>query len=665
MRRWLTAVLFCAAGVIAPAAVAAPVSADTDALRLISQAFNVTATGSVTMTVQLPPALAAGGTDFSVSITAYRPIVGRDAVTAAIAGELNRSVDTVELDADQVFRTVPGQLQFVVPVEVTTRTRSALQMSKPGLYPVLVEYRTGGDAVAELITFLHPLLVAFVASTRQPVQLDDLGDVVLDDSAIAELTRLADLLAASPVPFTVQVPPVVLSALADTDPALSRRLVAAIGRNDILSAPVLPIDVSSAAAAGRDALYTQWLRDGEDALAAAVDTPSRRTLVLATSPVTTDGATLLRSLGARLLVMPAAVFDALPASPATTADSTGLVGLDVGDGVTLDGVIVDRAVAAALDRAANDPVLTAIQVASDLLAARAAIATGDTGGTGDSGGAGDPSRHGVTIGAADLGVPGIEPFVSIAELLADTPRLVRVTSLDDLSVRADRVEQDGEPLVATLPADADGEVGRLSALADELAVQSVAVASMLPDGDRIAAEWARLTSLLPTSALSDDQVAGIADRIRQQQRGFLEAIEVPVGFSVNLTGRRGTVRVNLRNNSEVPLDVRVRLTSSKLQFPDGEPPVVALQPGVFTEVQFNVVALSNGRLPATLDVFTPEGDTRLAPPVPVTLSLTALSGIGNLVTGAALLVLLTWWVRHIRKGRRQRAAEAATTLTDS
>jgi len=60
-----------------------------------------------------------------------------------------------------------------------------------------------------------------------------------------------------------------------------------------------------------------------------------------------------------------------------------------------------------------------------------------------------------------------------------------------------------------------------------------------------------------------------------------------------------------------------------------------------------------------------EGDTRLAPPVPVTLSLTALSGIGNLVTGAALLVLLTWWVRHIRKGRRQRAAEAATTLTDS
>lgn len=680
MKRWLAGVAFCAAIVAVPAAPASPVAADTDTLRLVSQGFNVTATGAVTMTVQLPSSLEPSGTDFSVSITAYRPIVGREAVSAAIAGELNRSVDTVELEADQVFQTVPGQLQFVVPVEVTTRTRTALQMSKPGLYPVLVEYRVGGDAVAELITFLHrvpsdkeeeetPLSVAFVASTLQPVRLDDRGDVLLDTATIDELTQLADLLAASPVPLTVQVPPAVLSALADSDPALSRRLVAAIGRNDLLSVPVLPIDVSSAAAAGRDALYTQWLRDGEDALAATVDTPSRRTLVFATTAVTTEGATLLRSLGARLVVMPAAVFDALPASPAATVDTTGLVGLDVGDGATLDSVIVDRAVATTLERGGNDRVLTAIQVASELLAVRAAIAAGDAADGADASGTSsragnDPSRHGVTIGAADLGVPGIEPFVSIAELLADTPGL-RVTSLDDLSVRADRVEQDGEPVMAALPADADGEVGRRSTLADELAVQSVAVASMLPDGDRIVAEWARLTSLLPTSALADEQVTGIAERIREQQRGFLEAIEVPAGFSVNLTGRRGTVRVKLRNNSEVPLDVRVRLTSSKLQFPDGAPPVVALQPGAFTEVQFDVVALSNGRIPATLDVFTPEGDTRLAPPVPVTLSLTALSGIGNLVTGAALLVLLTWWVRHIRKGRRLRAAQAATTLTDS
>jgi hypothetical protein len=46
--------------------------------------------------------------------------------------------------------------------------------------------------------------------------------------------------------------------------------------------------------------------------------------------------------------------------------------------------------------------------------------------------------------------------------------------------------------------------------------------------------------------------------------------------------------------------------------------------------------------------------------VPLTASVNALSGVGNLVTGAGLLVLLTWWVRHIRKNRRQRRAAEAS-----
>jgi hypothetical protein len=59
-------------------------------------------------------------------------------------------------------------------------------------------------------------------------------------------------------------------------------------------------------------------------------------------------------------------------------------------------------------------------------------------------------------------------------------------------------------------------------------------------------------------------------------------------------------------------------------------------------------------------VFTPLGDVRLAPAVPLTASITNLAGVGNLVTGAALLVLLTWWVRHFRRNQRgRRAAEAA------
>jgi len=656
-RRHVTAALAGSIGplIVCAALAAAPVPVGAEGpqpLQLVAQSFNVTATGSITMTVQVPAAVEAVDADFSVSITAYRPVSGREAVASALGGELNRSVDTVELEPEQLFRPVRGQLQFVVPVEVTTRTRTALQMSKPGVYPVLVEYRVGGDESAELVTFVHrvpsdketsnpPLPVAFTAATLQPVRLADDGAVVIDQPTVDELQRLTDLLDRSPVPITVQVPPAVLGRLADTEPTLARRLTAAIERNDLLSSPALPIDVSSAAAAGKEALYTQWLRDGEDALAVAVDQPSQRTLVFTPSPVTAGGATLLRDLGARLLVMPPDTFGALGPDEEVRQPS-GLVGLDLGDGVSIDAAVIDSTTAASLERA--DHLMAAIVTASDFLAAAAAIAE-----------TGDPTRHGFVVGTRDLGVPPLEPFLTITELLAETPGL-RVTTLDDLAVRADRVTVDGETVLLTLPDTASDEVARRSALADELAVQSVAVASMLADGDRRTVEWERLIGLLPSAGLSDAQATAISTRIRQEQQNILSAVEVPDGFSVNLTGRRGTVRVSLRNNAAVPLDVRVRMTASKLQFPEPST-VVTLAPGSFTEVQIEVVALSNGRIPATLDIYTPEGDTRLAPPVPVTLSLTALSGIGNLVTGAALLVLLTWWVRHFRRGRRQTRLE--------
>jgi hypothetical protein len=71
-------------------------------------------------------------------------------------------------------------------------------------------------------------------------------------------------------------------------------------------------------------------------------------------------------------------------------------------------------------------------------------------------------------------------------------------------------------------------------------------------------------------------------------------------------------------------------------------------------------ARSNGRFPVTLDVFTPLGDVRLGTPIPLTANVRGLSGLGNLVTGAALLVLLSWWFRHLQRNRRKRHATQAS-----
>lgn len=71
-------------------------------------------------------------------------------------------------------------------------------------------------------------------------------------------------------------------------------------------------------------------------------------------------------------------------------------------------------------------------------------------------------------------------------------------------------------------------------------------------------------------------------------------------------------------------------------------------------------ARSNGRFPVTLDVFPPLGDVRLGTPIPLTANVRGLSGLGNLVTGAALLVLLSWWFRHLQRNRRRRQSAKAS-----
>ena len=57
-------------------------------------------------------------------------------------------------------------------------------------------------------------------------------------------------------------------------------------------------------------------------------------------------------------------------------------------------------------------------------------------------------------------------------------------------------------------------------------------------------------------------------------------------------------------------------------------------------------------------ITTPEGDIAVAPTTELTVHATTLSGFGVVLTVGALLVLATWWVRHIRRTRRNKATAA-------
>jgi hypothetical protein len=648
------------------AATSTPVSVGGSAfaprLGLIAQTFNVAADGTIDFTIELPSGIGLESVpDATLVVTAYSQVDGRSDVASAIGGSLPRSLDSVDLSVAALEHPTPAQLRAVIPLETDTRSADRLQLPQSGVYPLMIEVYEGSEVLAELLTFVHrlptadegyeaELPLAMVVATEEPVMLDADLNVTVDDDALEELATLADVLEASAVPMAVRVPPALLAALPDAGPegaALAERLRPLLRRNDLISAPSLPLDPSLAASAGQQALYTQWLRDGEDILGDVAATSSSSNIAIVDEPLSQAGGALLRDLGARLLVLPVALYDDLPGTLGGFTDSSQLVQIEVNPGVTVDAAVVDRAIDNTLARETSTPVLTAINTTADLLAMRQQIEDGG----------GDPRRHGITLATPDLSLPPSATVAAITDLLAITPGL-RPTSLADLSVSTDQLLNDGREAIVGLPTEVEGSIADRAALSASLALEAASVVSMLPAEDPRSTEWAYLAGILPTSALTDERVATIRDVLRYQYATILNSIVLPEHFSFTLTGRRSEVPVKLRNTSDTALTVKVQMSSPKLLFPD-PPQLVTVEPGGYGEVNIRIEARTNGSFGVSLEVLTPTGDVAIGPPVPLTATVTALSGLGNLVTGALLLVLLTWWVRHVRQNKRKRAAGVA------
>lgn len=626
-------------------------------LGLLDQNFDVAADGTLAFELQLPVSALTDPTAHLV-VTAHRPIDTRVEVAEALAGDLTRSADSVDLDVAPQPRTGPDSVRVAIPIERSTRTPAALQLSRPGLYPVVVELRSGSEVTAELLTFVHrlpdadepdeqPLLVAVAMSTRRPVRYDEPTDAAqLDDNDRAELGRLADTLEVAAVPVAVEISPAVAETLVATDDpddaALTARLTAALATQEVLAAPQWPLDPSAAAAEGSDTLFRDWLRAGEDTLAAFADTTPSRAIGIADGPLSAAGGALLREVGGRMLVLPVDQYDAIPESIGAYTDSTQLVQLEVSPGTTVDAAVVDRVTDDLLLRPTTTPLLAAIHLVADLAAAREEIEDGG----------GLPSRHGLVLATPDIGIVPADLFGPLSSIIATTPTLRPVT-LEELSLRVDRLLIDGTEVVVPLPDTVTTSIRARTDLGAALALESISTSSMFPADDPRNVRWQRLIELLPSSALTDQQADYIAAELRAEFAEVRESVGVPDGFSFTLTGRRTDVPVKLFNGSDGPLTVVVRLSSTKLLFPSGDV-TVTLPPGEYTDVLVPIEARSNGKFPVTLEVLTPIGGSRLAAPIPLAARVNALSGLANLLTGTLLLVLITWWVRHVRRQRRIR-----------
>lgn len=664
-------------------------------LTIEAQGFDIEPGQSLAVTFELPPGLDtssfASGT--VLRLTAHERIADREAFLNALDGSLG-DVDsslTLPLDPagiDATMVTYPSTTTVTLTVPTLTSLQAVddggderttgepvatnpLMFNRPGVHAVQIDLISSGHSLADTTTFVRvvdpaedpdDMSVAIVMGQTSDPGIGRDGSIELTADNVDEMTRLADTLdgldgvpvaVGTPerrIPRAVFVEPSTLQALAVDDPELAARLSRGLTSSVIIPGPIVPFEPSAAAASGQADRYTRLLSSGEDLLDQLLPgTEISRTVQIVREPFTTAAAELQRkNVGARLMVMGFDLYSRTTGGNGAFTDTSQLVTIALDDQTEALTSLVDPHIGTRLEEGTDAPMATAIATVADLAVTAQSIA--------DDGGL--VSRHGMVLATSGLDVPDAELMADLAALVSTT-RGLRLVEPSTLASTVDvllRPGGGGEVRV-TMPTQPYVDLDDRTALIDAISTEILSYASMLPVDAPEVRQWLNVLEALPSTAIDDADADAMVAGIRDSFGAYRNAVVGPSPFTFTFTSRNNTLTFSLTNTTDVPLKVRVALTSPKLVFPDGDR-IVELAPNADTELDFAAQALSNGRSSVFLRVYTPaENSTvQLIPEVVLTAQVRSLAGLGQLITGAFLLLLLAWWGRHWQQTRRRRLA---------
>ena len=603
----------------------------------------------------------------TIEVTNYAPLTNSNNVdeivgSAVDPGAFTGAIDGVAISDLRDRATVgdDGSIEFTLDIQtdVVDSVEQRLKFERPGFYPLRVQLLTGDprDDNTIIIATAGTIVQRLPAPTDTQAPPIDLSVVAVIPSpsptatsaeratARAALDDAVDLAETLDAPVTLEVPPALIAEEAAT-PAGAERLASTLQGDDLVALPIVPLDVSSAVAAGRSDTYTRFVNAGEELLSAAVPTAAAvRTVWMTTDALSAGGAQQLRDLGVRFVVMPAELYRNTVS--AQLPDTDLFIDAELPDGGTLPILIVD-ARTGRLTRSAADDILTAstaaewsVRTAATILVDRAEA---------DVDRSGPPAQRSIILTTPDLATPDARLMAGLEDLVATTPSL-RFTAASSLVGVTDSQRESGAPVTVRLPDIAGPSLAQRVASIDATATRMSGVASMLAPDDPRPIEWANELDALISTAYGDAEVEAATTSLVAQAEALENAVELPDPFTFTLTGRNGTIEIQLGNTSNEPLNVMMHLESSKVEFPDGDQAVV-LRPNDETTIIVPVEARANGTSSITLTVATPAGNT-IDEPVTLTSRVTGFTGLGQLLTGGFILVLLTWWFSHWRSKRR-------------
>lgn len=591
-------------------------------------------------------------------VAIHRPLDGQP-LTDVVDGDPGDVIDVISGPLNQFAARDAATEEITVNVDVPLQQRlsyrahldDVLEYVDTGITPVSVSVIRGTAVIAHDVTLIDvgwrqenpsPLSVAMTTHIAGRSQLTVPGDHSLPASdgsrAAQDVELLVDLLTHSQVPLSVALSPELAESLAnETLPTAVAardidRLISAVG-GEVLSLPYRSIDPFAAGTAGLDERFISELDAGDAALQAAFPslTPVRSVWLaddaITSSAITTEGVDLLKSQGVERLIMTDDGYAG--GAPHDGLDDTQ-PGLFAAAATSLPVIITGAVseIAPRPDVALEDQVVLFVARIMQLRREQPELA------------------RSVVFSAPDLTIPDVETVQAIERLLSSDPTVefMRVSELPD-QITANRAI-----VTPTVP---QVDLAQRQLTADALQVLIDDTGSMLNENHESVAHWNALINDLFDQRGNGQYVVDTIDVVTNETSAVRQWVSVPMSGTVNLTGRNTPLPLVVENTGPEPLQVLIRLNAPRLVVPD-EPLATTLPPGV-SSVQVPVEARSNGSFDVEVEVLSPAG-TPVVSGVTIVAKAMTLSGFGRLVGFGLILVLISWWVSHLRRQRQRKVA---------
>ena len=621
--------------------------------RLIGQNFNVTIGKQFRFVVSIPNKATLSelrSTQNAVlRVEFHAAVASRDAVRDAVNGTFIPSIiETHNLPFANLGSNDTGD---VIALLGSNAGGSSVRLRKSGVYPVSLSIQVGDRESSRLLTFVNfitvqtsknSLSVSLAAEVNPPLSQTPAGETSLADSARTMLNNVVSSLNGDGGVMSLRMSPETLNSLAISsnpqDAELLGQLQIVLAKHQVLASTFVPFDPSSAEKAKLGSEFDKQLARGIEILNTRNGEAgiNPRTW-FSTRPMNTDGISLLARSGFTNVVFSPQAAQSLGALDSYTKQYRANY---TGDPTTKVSIAVaDPRYAASLSASNTNPVQTSMAVAAEIIAQQGELALGQR----------RPLDHHLIISTLDGSLPNPVLLNSLLVALSNAPQIT-LRPLGSIK----RATEASTPLTmpSGAPIDLQARRPQLQTVVDEIA----STRSMLSADAPQRMWWEDALLLIQSDSLNSERFDLYLKGFRAQLRTFRASVSVPESLTFTLSGKSSDLRLQLRNNASMPLSVLVTLSSAKLTFPE-KPQVVTVAANSAVDVIVPVVARANGTFPLEVVLYTPDGTAQAGKRIRLSARVSALAGLGQLVTGVALLLLASWWLSHWRKQHRVKAVE--------